>query len=638
MRRGLLLLFVLVVVDAQAGSGPLLVARDRQHVERALEALVMTPADAGFEKNVGKPVWALSWITNTLTDPWQLPVMADHIREAADQGDEAALWSLIAEVMEVAPVADTGMSVIAQRPSFTCPPELDPVLENAISAFLTEAAEAASLLQEALRPVPEELRPYLAASVLCGVFETEDDERGRTLLSEIGISRTVQEQVEREARQLDTTDEGLAWIAQARVVDYAALLAAVHRLESAATRLKDEVAESALVWPVRVMEIRTDLGRVIIGTTGDDTFEAAALLILDPGGADVYRGASGFANGLADVPMAVVVDLAGDDRYVSQGALGIGAALWGLAVVLDRAGDDQVVSAGLGGGAALWGAAWYKDHSGNDSYQSHALAQGAAHAGFAVLCDQAGLDRYDVGFQGQGFAGVLGCGLLIDRTGHDRYFAGHVQLDHERNDERFLSLAQGFAIGMRPHAGGGVGALVDLAGNDVYTADIYAQGVSYYYAAGFLVDGAGHDRYAMHQYGQGCGIHLSLGLLADLAGDDVYAGFILAQGAAHDFAVGMLFDHEGNDTYTGDHHVQGRALNNAFALLLDREGVDGYFARQRMGGQGIGNEGGFRDYGSLALLLDLGGTDLYSGGFSNRTVTLRPLYGVVYDYEEQPGE
>ena len=137
----------------------------------------------------------------------------------------------------------------------------------------------------------------------------------------------------------------------------------------------------------------------------------------------------------------------------------------------------------------------------------------------------------------------------------------------------------------------------------------------------------------MYQYGQGCGIHLSLGLLADGAGDDLYTGYILAQGAAHDYAVGMLFDHAGNDTYTADHHAQGRALNNAFAVLVDRAGDDAYFGRQRDLTQGIGNTGGFRDYGSLALLLDLGGADLYSGGFSNRMITLRPLFGAVLDDE-----
>jgi hypothetical protein len=98
----------------------------------------------------------------------------------------------------------------------------------------------------------------------------------------------------------------------------------------------------------------------------------------------------------------------------------------------------------------------------------------------------------------------------------------------------------------------------------------------------------------------------------------------------------MLFDHAGHDTYTADHHAQGRALNNAFALLVDRGGDDAYFGRQREGSQGIGNEGGFRDYGSLALLVDLGGTDRYSGGFSNGAVMVRPLYGAVWDAADEP--
>ena len=145
----------------------------------------------------------------------------------------------------------------------------------------------------------------------------------------------------------------------------------------------------------------------------------------------------------------------------------------------------------------------------------------------------------------------------------------------------------------------------------------------------------------MHHYGQGSGIHLSSGLLWDGEGNDKYTGYILSQGNAHDYAVGMLFDKEGDDTYTADHHAQARAVNNSVAILVDTSGDDGYLARQNGECQGIGNTGGHRDYGSLALLLDLDGKDFYSCGAVDGARMQRPLYGIIYDTaraEEQSRE
>jgi hypothetical protein len=273
------------------------------------------------------------------------------------------------------------------------------------------------------------------------------------------------------------------------------------------------------------------------------------------------------------------------------------------------------------------------DRAGYDRYKAAAMSQGAGVVGAGILRDRGDSDIYDVGFEGQGFAGLLGLGWLIDEGGYERYIAGSREPDHERNPDRYLSMSQGFSVGMRPFAGGGVGALVDLAGNDTYVADVFGQGCSYYYSAGFLIDRAGNDTYNIYQYGQGTGVHLSHGLLADLRGSDIYTGFVLAQGAAHDYAVGLLFDRAGNDTYTADSHSQARGMNNGLAMLVDSSGNDAYFGRRRFECQGIGNTGGLRDYGSLAILLDLAGADVYSCGASDGDRTLRPLYGIICDLE-----
>ncbi len=326
-----------------------------------------------------------------------------------------------------------------------------------------------------------------------------------------------------------------------------------------------------------------------------------------------------------------LLDLAGDDLYLGKGLLGPGAALWGACLILDAAGDDLYRADYAGQGAGLYGCAWLEDRGGHDLYTAGALAQGAACVGLGILRDINGDDIYQVGLEGQAFAGLRALGLLIDDHGTDRYIAGGRERDHERHPEHYLSMAQGFAIGMRPHAGGGLAALVDREGNDVYQADVYGQGVSYWYAIGMLLDLDGHDTYNLREYGQGSGIHLSSGLLWDRAGHDHYTGWSLSQGCAHDYALGLLVDHAGHDVYTADHFSQGRGMNNSVGVLVDATGNDAYFGIRLDTVQGIGDPGGEREYGSLSLLLDLDGRDSYSCAATNGAPTLRPFYGVVYD-------
>ena len=71
---------------------------------------------------------------------------------------------------------------------------------------------------------------------------------------------------------------------------------------------------------------------------------------------------------------------------------------------------------------------------------------------------------------------------------------------------------------MRAALGGGTGILRDDAGHDEYVAEMFAQGVAYYYALGLLWDRAGDDRYRAARYAQGNGVHQAVGVLRDEAG------------------------------------------------------------------------------------------------------------------------
>jgi hypothetical protein len=232
---------------------------------------------------------------------------------------------------------------------------------------------------------------------------------------------------------------------------------------------------------------------------------------------------------------------------------------------------------------------------------------------------------------GARFRRYAGIGLLLDVGGNDSYFAGGKYPCDWLPGHNF-SLSQGFGYGMRPFTGGGVGILCDVKGDDHYVADVYGQGASYWYSVGMLLDADGNDTYEAHQYCQGAGIHLSSGALIDWAGNDKYTAGHICQGAAHDYSVGMLIDRAGNDKYTGDttakvrrSTIRSRCYSIKLATIRIRH-------RPKQS-KPPGHDGDKREYGSIALMLDLAGKDTYSQGQLNNAVWLKPLYGAGLDAE-----
>lgn len=627
--------FFLSVVASPARSaefGSVMESNEVPQLCRALSRLNMSERDAAFEKDVAKPVLALQWVRDTLQDPLTLPGTADRILEAAGSAEGDGFWPLTAALLETGPA---GEARDAPDESLASSNAVNPHLAGYLREFYDGAIKAASLFDDACAGLTVTDMEYAAVSIFGETFNAEDRHATRAALRAAGVSSGAVDRAIAEGQSIDP-EPGQKRLADiARRFKPGQAVAAGRLLHEATKRLR---RQGALVseWPKQRVIIGTRLGPIIVGTTGADIHPEAALLILDPGGNDLYGGESAVANALRGQKIAAIVDLGGDDRYSGAGLLGPGSALFGLADVADVAGNDTYEVSYAGQGAAFFGVAWEEDVAGDDFYRAGGMAQAAAVCGLGVLRDVEGNDVYRVGLAGQAYAGMLGAAFLADDGGNDAYFAGGVEPDWERNEDRYLSLAQGFSIGLRPFAGGGVAALVDSGGNDTYVADVYGQGCSYWYSSGFLLDKAGNDTYRMHQYGQGSGIHLSLGLLADFAGNDQYNGWGLVQGSAHDYAVGMLFDKSGNDTYTADSSAQGRAINNSVALLVDSRGNDAYFGRNNAECQGIGNDGGPRRYGSLSILMDLDGTDGYSCGATNGGMMLRPSFGIVYDAPNAP--
>jgi hypothetical protein len=613
-----------------APPAPLLGTNEAAHLRLALRHLNMIEKDLSFAKDHAKPDPVLAGVRRLLTEPLELPPLADRVMSAA-RGSCGKVWDLAFSLLEASRPGVPRLPDPDAEPIW--PENLSADLLPALRGFHQSAREAEALAARAVAALKPGDADYLAASFFAGVFNAEDRSEVRAAMEAEGFAPGLLREVMEESDALDPGPATSNFLARLRVVRLHDLLKAGRRFHKAANRLAS-VAAVLNDWPKAVLRLDTELGPIFIGTPGHDEYSERALLILDPDGDEVYSGPAGVADGRGGLRLAAIVDLRGDDHYAGVGLFAPGSALFGAAVLLDHEGDDLHQAGYAGQAAAFCGAAWLEDRAGDDTYRAGGFAQAAAFYGAAVLREGEGNDVYDVGLAGQAYAGVLGFALLADKAGNDRYLAGGREPDHERHDDRFLSLAQGFSMGMRPHAGGGVAALVDLAGNDAYAADIFGQGASYWYSVGLLLDAAGNDTYQMYQYGQGAGIHLSLGLLADYAGNELITGYILVQGAAHDYGVGMLFERGGDDTYTADHHAQGRALNNALALLVDSAGDDAYLGRQSDQCQGIGNDGGFRDYGSLAVLLDLAGRDRYTCGAADGARMQRPDFGIVYDVKE----
>jgi len=594
----------------------------------ALLAMNMTPRDAGFQKDLARDQrFVLQRVRTMLRDPLDLTQLADEIRTLALQEERTACWTAATRLQEVA-------DQVPQTPERNATGiEMVSGLSRELSEFCSTLGVAADIATNASASVSVSDKAYAAAAFFGNTFLIEDRETARETMREFGFAQSLLDEVIAENWVIDPEPVATRYLDIAENISPAAFNEAARLLTQAVGTLASGTGE--MTWPTNKIVIETSHGPLAIGTMGSDVYEDAYLAIIDPGGDDTYTGLAGIANGVAGIPVNVIVDSAGNDRYLGNGLLGPGSALFGVQVILDESGDDHYRAAYSGQGAAVFGCALLDDLAGHDVYRAHAFAQGAGHRGTGILRDHGGNDLYDLGFAGQAYSGLSGIGFLFDRSGNDRYVAGGRRHDYDRNDNRYLSTAQGFATGMRPYAGGGIAALVDLAGNDTYEADVYGQGVGYWYAAGILLDLAGEDTYQLYQYGQGSGIHLSLGLLSDEGGNDFYSGYVLSQGNAHDYAVGIFADHAGTDTYTADHHAQGRAIHNAFALLIEYGGNDAYFARQKEHAQGIGNDGHFREYGSLAILLDLGGVDQYSCGAKDGARMQRPDFGIVYDVQPQ---
>ena len=348
-----------------------------------------------------------------------------------------------------------------------------------------------------------------------------------------------------------------------------------------------------------------------IGGPGNDYYKGDYSFILDVGGNDIYELSYDPANPHG----VIIIDLAGDDLYRGMTDFALGSGCLSVGLLFDYGGNDRYDAKSFGLGSGWFGFGMLYDASGDDQYTGDTHVQGAGTFGIGLLIDEGGRDTYNAAAYSQGFGFVEGAGLIYEMEGSDNYFAGGKYKDINRYTDHYQSMSQGYACGIRPWMSGGIGAIIDLKGNDNYYTDIYGQGAAYWWSLGMLYDSSGIDSYHCYQYGQGTATHMAMGLLVDEAGNDLYYGKGVMQGCGHDYAFGYLLDRSGDDTYVGFDKVQGDGSANGIGILMDLSGNDRYFSSNPSLAQGAGDPR--RDFGSIGLFIDLGGKDQYDGNGRN---------------------
>jgi len=426
-------------------------------------------------------------------------------------------------------------------------------------------------------------------------------------------------------------------------IDYASLHYSA--LKSAA--LAEETADSLIFYETITADFKFDIstpyGRIVF--LGKDylkknkikSFDCNnTLLVIDFGNDGIFTGNCG-ATSISN-PVSMFIDLGGDDIYRTATDISTcGAGIIGIGLLYESSGNDIYETKNYSQGFGFFGVGMLYDKEGDDKYRAELSGQGCGYFGIGLCFDAEGSDNYYIFGDGQGFGGVGGgVGVLADYTGDD-YYKGEPdpnifnRPDYHSKYKINLNMVQGCGGGRRGDGSdghswaGGMGAIIDISGNDYYLSGNWSLGCAYWFATGIAYDGTGDDRYESCYFTQGSGAHFCNAILIDEGGDDnheLYETAGAALGFGWDFANSFLINIGGNDSYKADMISMGLAQIRSFAFLIDIGGDDLY--RLGAGTDGLGQASYRPDFGkprklspytyyvkSLGCLIDIGGTDLY---------------------------
>ena len=392
-----------------------------------------------------------------------------------------------------------------------------------------------------------------------------------------------------------------------------------------------------------VLQRDTPLGRIRIAGTGDDVHRqgnqqtdapATSLdaLLIDLGGDDLHTAGGTTTNALGRpvIPVGILIDLAGDDAYEATQDAAQGAGVLGLGILRDLSGNDSYTTSRWGQGAGWMGVGLLLDEGGDDRFNAQTMAQGIGAWGLGLLADGAGRDAYRALRYGQGVGLAGGTGVLADRSGADSYYCKGRWPTGYGTPGVFEGWGQGCGIGFRGNASGGVGLLIDGAGEDSFEAGNFAQGGGYYFGFGALFDrGRGDDIYIGSRYNQAFSAHQAAGFFLEEGGDDRYeTRNSVAHGLAWDESVSFFIDERGDDRYRGGGFSLGASAHNGICVFHESAGRDTYL-------RGAAARAGGNDYHggtSLSLFLDEGGADdIYAAEDLNDQERQQPEHGFFID-------
>jgi hypothetical protein len=412
----------------------------------------------------------------------------------------------------------------------------------------------------------------------------------------------------------------------------------------------DDVAKAGEGWdtlPEFDMRLETPWGTVRLAREfATDEREEDPFLVFGCGFTNVFWGPLGATAARRPLSAALFLDHDGTlgashgmNVQEDEGAGALARGILGCGIVYcggDRGASHITDYFGLGFG--MFGLGAFIDEGGSDYYKLAAAGQGAGFFGIGLLLDAGGNDEYKLlEGDGQGFGGPAGIGILADRGGDDTYYAERDaskagREDYHSDKKIAANNAQGVGAGRRGDGSdghnwaGGLGALLDVDGNDTYQAGNFSQGLGYWYGTGLLWDGGGNDLYESVYFTQGSGAHFAIGALIDESGDDRH---VLLENAGAAFGFGwdvvnaFLIDRgAGNDHYEAKIISTGLAEVRSNAFFLDEGGDDTYILNA--GSKGFGDGDKRTEYtearktstfmfelGQVGLFLDLGGKDTY---------------------------
>lgn len=627
-------LALLLTALAPASADPL--ADARKAIERGISKHKLKAPFAAFKRSLGQldAVFLEQRSHPQLRKAARLPGILRHTRrDPLALGERTYKLALKQRSGTLAERLITlAAAVDCKPPADAAEPPAPPAAGSALAAHLTyiegRLDEARKLRNAAFAKLPEGQQRFLHL-------------RGLELLQ---VARQTPHIADVSRRNPDRLRELLGAVALIERVDRAALLQSALALAPLSDpayldQLARDLAETPADPGAKLEGARGELlasrqtsaGLLVVGGKGPNHYLGGAALILDIGGDDTYGpGCASVvidrANPLkAALPkgISVVLDCAGDDRYQTASAVvSQGGAVLGVALLVDRAGADRYEAGQLAQGSGLYGIGILDDQAGDDVYRADSFSQGCGAFGLGLMLDRAGNDKLTAGHFSAGVGLTMGVGGLVDLAGDD---VRDVSGQHSKppkpstygTEGRFHGMCLGVGFGLRSVSGklltfapGGVGLVVDVAGNDVVKAGEFGVGCGYHYGLGCYVDLAGDDRYETTRYGVGVGVHQAMGCFIDADGKDHYASPQGPHcGCAWDMGVGAFFELAGDDTYRSTSNlIHGTAMITSLGVFYEAGGKDDYQGKQAPGSGGHKDDAQ-RKTRSIGLFLDRGGDE-----------------------------